>query len=293
MYFMFLYSSSYQVFFKHTDTFASFSKSKIKGLLLPYIIANFAFLILDYFRKGIIIRIFDSLVGLQIATLVETLWFVISLFYVSIVYKSIDCLVRNRINIESIISVVFLGMACFFPFVQIFTPSLIAMVLFHLGRIAAERNCVNKLQKYPLQAKLLLLLLIVPILIILCHFNQVNVSVGQIGNPLLFLLGSTLGAILTLTLSSFLLRVKVLGVIIEYIGKRTMWVLIFHMSIIQLVFLARESLAFQMGVIDSVSIIPINIITYLLAVFVPCVICEIWRFLKDKVFLDPKGLKSI
>lgn len=269
------------LFYRKKDTIGKTVVSKLKGLYLPFFLANLAFLIVDVIRFDTHINIIDFLSGRQIAPLVDALWFVICLFYASVLYKIVDRTFNSRLIPVSIVAIILFIVGYKIPQLTILCQTLIAFFLYHLGRVVSEFKGIQRWTRIPLKVQIPVFAVSGCVIWMLSRVNSVNMASGQYGMPLLFILGVISGILFTFSFSCTVVRIHKMSIVFEYIGKRTMWIIVFHMVIIQALFLFHEFIIPHIGKYDP----PMwfwYILIFLLSSFTPCVMRDCWNYLKNK-----------
>lgn len=270
------------LFFRKSDTIGKTIISKLKGLYLPYILANITFLGIEAIRGRTHIQNIAFLFGWQIAPLVETLWFVICLFYTAILYKLVDSLCRSNLIPVSIIALAAFIIGYKIPQLHIVNQTLVGFFIYHIGRLVSESDGLRKWASISLIVQIPVFIVSGTAIWLLSKIHSVNMATGQYGMPPLFILGVILGILFTFSLSCVLVKFKSIGSVFEYVGKRTMWIIVFHMALIQAVFVLHGFIIKHIGIMDP----PMwawYIIAFLISAFVPCLLRDCWNFAIRKV----------
>lgn len=224
---------------------------KFKRIMIPYFIWATLFLI-PYFLLGskvgdtlgtdssfsIIEQILNVIYGNGSMSALKqnsSLWFLPALFSTEILYFFVlSFLEKSKWNKNIfLIPIIFIGYV-FNRYFTFYLPwgintSLEIGVFFFLGYLINYNNFYNKIMKKNILTKICLVFTSVTIGIFSCFFNTVIYCINyDYGNFLLMLLSGTSLSILTLYISMIIKENKIL----EYIGKNTMGILIFHKFII-------------------------------------------------------------
>lgn len=266
------------LFFRKNDTIGKTIVSKLKGLYLPYLLANVAFFAIDALRGRPHTGGVGFLFGLQIAPLVGSLWFVICLFYSAVLYKLVDKLCRGNLTAVSIIAMSAFIIGYKIPQLNIVNQTLVGFFIYHIGRLISEFDGLSRWAKLPFNIQTLAFAVSGTAIWFLNKVHDLNMASGQYGMPLLFILGVMLGIIFTFSLSCILANVPKVGTVFEYVGKRTMWIIVFHMALIQAVFVFH---GFILAYVEKMDI-PTwvwYILAFLVSSFVPCLLRDGWKFI--------------
>lgn len=307
---LFFILSGYTFKIKQEESFPTFLKNKFSRIMIPYFIWALLFLI-PYFVLGQNIgnslgtassfslkeQLFNVLYGNgNNAALKQnsSLWFLPALFSMEIVYYFIINLINKREKIEIPI-LLFSIVVCYITYsLPIVLPWGLNTVLnfescFLIGYLFKKHNVFSK-------KKLFKVYYIIPILVIgllACFYNKEIVSCidYEYGNIILALLSGISLSIFVIYISYIIDNNKIL----EYIGKNTMGILIFHKLII-LVFqtklgiissmLKNSNIILEMflalGVV-ALSIAFSLLITEIIKKIIPCLVGEKLNYKNSKV----------
>lgn len=254
---------------KHSDLYFS---SKLKTLLLPYIIFSvfnvFFAVVSTSLSKDVIYKTFSF----------GGLWFLITLFLITVIYFVIDnaCL-KNisksvRCVIHSIISLTFLSAGLLAGggktgTYDIFIVTLVNYFFYHIGVCIGEYK-----ESYSTSIKskrfqfLIIGVVLLALLFYVAPFNPspVDVRINRYGSKLMFVGFSIIGIAGTLFLSAGIQK----GKFIEYLGRNSLTILLFHIPVWRVISLVcnlmnitgyvRLSLSFIISMI--VSLVAVRIV---------------------------------
>ena len=234
-------------YIKDFQSLKKFIINKIKRLYLPYVIGNIICIVMNnffinlniynninhkYFSiKEIIINIGKVLLFKGNTEMLGATWFLSILFIITISYATIEYLLNKNINIKKyknkiqlVIAIVLLLVGCYLSDIKFINLSIFTCyILFYIG--------VN-FKKYEKDRKhiirIIIILLSFVFLIILNKYGTIELSKNEYTNPIYFIIVSLLGWYLVYESSYYLSKIKSINNVLQYIGKNTMPILIFH-----------------------------------------------------------------
>ena len=245
---MFFFVSGY--FFKPGRSAGSFFASKIKGLLIPYVV----FTCLLYGLSAIFLEMPSASLEHALlfmndgtAGVVTPTWFLTALFFAESIYFGVHVLSDN-IWLQTIaISVITIAGFCLSTFTDVLLPfsigvSLVGVAFVHLGfllhSISWKQNRFRLLELPPLVT-----IVLTVIVMILAYLSPLtNMRDGIYPNPVLFLLNAILGCIALWNISALAWAVPVKPFhsameTISNIGKRSIIFLCMNIFVIRILFL--------------------------------------------------------
>lgn len=246
---LFFMISGYIFKIKENEKFLYFIKNKFLRIMVPYFVWALLFLVVYMFLGQGVGETLNKSSSFDIKTQIinvlygngnnaalkqnSALWFLPALFTMEIIYYFIIKLVnkRNKLKIPLIISLVIIGYITN-TFLKVYLPwgintSLNIGMFFLIGYLCKEHELFTK-------QKLFKVYYIIPILIIgvlaACFNKKVSYMSYDYSNFTLALLSGLCLSIITFYVSYLISKNKLL----EYIGRNTMGILIFHKIILVL-----------------------------------------------------------
>ena len=218
--------------------------AKIKGLLIPYLI---------YYSFNVFIRSFLRVSGLErYHEIIKFygLWFLLTLFIITVSFYVIDRILSNHIEKEHVKDIVMLVISVVFLIVALVyselikgkdnvpvATSLVGFFFYELGYLYKKYVDVKIILKISKKRIVRLILLIIGAglfvaLYLLSHNNSVSVDMNtsRYGNPFWFLMNSVIGIIGLYLISLAVNKNRA----IEYLGKNSLIILVFHTSFLKM-----------------------------------------------------------
>ena len=247
---LFFFLSGY--FTSPNRNFYEYAQKKVKQLLIPYLSANIILYIIEslvhlfIIRDGSINTTFDYflriLMGIEPVNLAGPTWFLMSLFWVSIVYWMIYHICKKNESITLICSVLIailayaLQLKIYFYGVVFIARTCIIISIYALGHYVRIKGYLDNISKKPKGA---VLTSIGTIAILLFFFYIVNYRVDyfwQRGDNLLyFYITGLAGSLLIISLSRILTITIKKNVFLPYCGSCSLWILIGHYLVFLLI----------------------------------------------------------
>lgn len=226
------------IFMKTGESWGVFLNKKVTRLYLPYAISNLLFLVVyavAHAINGEEIVVIDTvkhavkvLLGMAVTPLGGATWFLFILFVSQILYRIVSRLfscVDGKFKAIAILSMGVAGML-FYP-ESCASKALVAMLFLYLGQLVYSEGFMEKLKEL-VPFKVVFFLISVIAIIVCAQVNDVDISQGEYGNPLLFLMSSMAGIFMTIQLSDLVVKTKQCRLFLCYLGASTMWVLLLH-----------------------------------------------------------------
>lgn len=226
------------IFMKTGESWGVFLKKKVTRLYLPYAVSNLVFLVVyavAHAINGEEIVVIDTvkhavkvLLGMAVTPLGGATWFLFILFVSQILYRIVSRLfscVDGKFKAIAILSMGVAGML-FYP-ESCASKALVAMLFLYLGQLVYSEGFMEKLKEL-VPFKVVFFLISVIALIVCGQVNNVDMSQGEYGNPLLFLMSSAAGFVMTIYASELFTKTSNCKRFLCYLGASTMWVLVLH-----------------------------------------------------------------
>lgn len=232
--------------FNKEDSIKNIIKDCLNRLLIPsvlfFMIGIFITVIIPYYRHSInLYEIFIELYfGYPATFKVGSLWFVICLFEVSVVFAIVKKIKKIYFQIVVILLLIVFGFAYaylreinYFSYIPgrrlplKFDVALIALLFYAAGSYG-KNLLLYITTKYERNIILQLLILILCVAITICcaHLNgSVNIANLEFKNPVIYILGAIFGSIGIISLSVIINKIKFLSVFMQYIGRHTIIIL--------------------------------------------------------------------
>ena len=198
--------------------FRLFIISRIKQLLVPYILFEFLGYIVQYFTKGSYENVNGFIfrtVTFQVHTDVD--WFLIALFFGEILFYFVQ---KNK-YVGMTVMIVSFVIAYFVPmrFVKWILSALVYLLIGYYGM-----SLFQKSRKY-------LILCASTCVLVASYFNvRIDINNGVFGNPLFYLLGAVGGTYLVITFCQWKIPIYILN----FYGRNSLIVMGTHTLIIQI-----------------------------------------------------------
>lgn len=238
------------VFFKEDERIGTFFIKKVKGLYIPFLIANVVFVLIDLFKahfntqvsNGFWLYLLRVFAGLDTSPLGSPSWFLIVLFRAALLYKLLDYFFRHNVIFCSIISILLFVLGLMLPDIAYVGPSLTAVLFYHLGHMYGKLNVKLYISKIPSFGKISAVVLAFLVIWVISTANHVDMRTNEYGQVYLFLMSSILGVLAIILFSMVIMYAKVISGWVCKIGKSTLWVLLLHLFIFRVVILSHELL---------------------------------------------------
>lgn len=274
------------IFHRDSDKIWPYIKKKFLRLYVPYLLANIFFFAVEMTRAKILGDLYDG--SLKWRDLIITVtglwpvpsmlsrptWFILILFRISIIYKLIQLISGNRRWIMAI-ACAGIGTAglVFAPEAYMTGQTMVALPFFCAGNLIGKRGFeVETRTGWPF-IHIAILVAAIPSLYAISLHQNTNIAVNVYGNPILLIIGAIVGIAAVICLAGILSKMDYISRILEYLGKHTLPILIWHIFIMKVIF----------TLIDSESII-IYILSFLAAVGVPCAAVQLKPIMLKKLF---------
>ncbi|MFS8130960.1 MAG: acyltransferase family protein [Candidatus Dojkabacteria bacterium] len=236
---IFFFISGYLFKENKYSNFWEILKKKSKTILLPYFLISLTLLIIYVlFNKVDIDFFFTQLFGILYsrfefihgdsnslnAIFNPQLWFLTALFVCEILYYLITKTKRLVFIFVIMFAVIGILLNTFLPFYLPWSIdiALICLPFFYLGKFL--QSCVIE-DKF----KLIFLTVFLVFNLILAYLNGVpNVSVGVLGNPILFYIAAICGILFYFIASPYLEKLPIISSFFIYIGLNSLTILGFH-----------------------------------------------------------------
>lgn len=225
-------------FMKMGEPWGVFLRKKVTRLYLPYVISNLVFLAVYAFahaRNGDEIVVLDTvkhavkvLLGMAVTPLGGATWFLFVLFISQILYR-ISGQLFSRIGGKYMgLAMVSLGVLSmlFHPEFCV-SKALVAMLFLYFGQLVQGekfKTILHELTPY----KVVFFIISVVATLVCAQVNNVDMSQGEYGNPLLFLMSSAAGFLMTIYASELISKTSHCKRFLSCLGTSTMWVLVLH-----------------------------------------------------------------
>ena len=269
----FLYNKKYV---QSKNSLNQLFKARLKNLYIPYIISNIIFLISNnllykfhlvsqfYSINDTILYLFKILVFSARMPINDSTWFLQVMFYVTIIYYFIEYVFKNNKNsviLTNTIYIILLILGYYMNKINFNTYELgtiFSMIFFfNLGRIIKEKSDKIKINNKILFASSTISLLFLLILTKIMGSKVIRVMQNQYYNPLILILSSLAGFCLIYTISYFIdkKKIKKLSSILQFIGRKTIYILVLHIfsfKIVSLLIIGIYNLN-----IENLSVIPV------------------------------------
>lgn len=216
-----------------TKNWQVFFSRKVESLLLPYLFYSILN-ILSY-------QLLNYLNYLNLHTYVRFggLWFLLSLFYVVVMYFAIDtyCLRRLKAHNKRLVITIFSCLSLIVGMnggksqtISALSTTLVCFFFFHVGTFVKPYK--NKLNLYNVKTRFIILLLSIVLIVLLVYAAPMNpspidVTYGRYGNKIMFVSQAFLGILGFLLLAMVINKSK----IIEYLGKNSLLILVIHIPL--------------------------------------------------------------
>ncbi len=186
--------------------------------------------------KEMILEIAEHGMLWHTSVLVNSMWFVKTLFLISILYMLVDwfvkrCLHKNPMAFQAVISIILLGIGYYLQFRKLNLMGLNVVAsyyhLYFIGSLLSRyRNLYANWRTKQFLPAMLVSLGILIVLRVYGHF-LIDLARNSYPNPFLFLVASLSGWVFCYS-ASYFLKLSPLKRFMLYIGKRTMSILLFH-----------------------------------------------------------------
>lgn len=217
---------------------------KVKSLYVPYISVNLIAIILLSFNTLNIKKIILVLLMVEKHDIFGATWFLASLFYISImmyiIYSILISLKLEKNNYIYIIIIILFTMLGFLIPVKshhIFV-TLLGMAYYISGYLLKKINFIDKIINLKISKKIFIIIICFILLIIISPKNYVSFSKGIYASPVLTLISSISGCLLVIIISKLLSK----NMFLNYIGKRSIDIMIWHFVAFKIVTLIQISI---------------------------------------------------
>lgn len=273
------------IFYNDSDGLWPFVKKKFLRLYIPYLLANVFFFTVEMTRAKFMGDSYDgslkwpdlfyAISGLWPvpSMLSRPTWFILILFRISILYKLIQLISGSRKWITALIctGIGITGLV-FAPEAYMIGQTMVALPFFCAGNLIGRRGFEAGTRTGWPFIHIAILLAAIPSLYAISLHQNTNIAVNVYGNPLLLVTGAIIGIAAVICLAGILSKTYYTSRILEFIGRHTLPILIWHIFIMKVIF----------TLIDSGNII-IYFLSFIAAVGVPCA----------AVYLKPIILKRV
>lgn len=235
--------------FKENDSWASFSRKRIKGLYLPFVVWNLLFFAIHLVAHGLagetfsVANVFKHvikiLLGLSITPLGGATWFLSTLFYTLFLYKSL-LTVFHKMNPAKDIVILIICLLLGITGTQIrlpfgFETVLIALFFVCAGHLAKKHSFPESI-KFGVRIPFVVSGLLITYL---CSYaNSPDIALHKYGAIPLFFIAALIGSISVLVFCSLLSRIRGISFLGDW-GQRTLWILIGQFVAFKLVILVQ------------------------------------------------------
>lgn len=271
------------IFYNESTPFTTFVIKKIPRLFIPYLFVNILFWGADAMYERLPLAQLDwhhllfAICGLEPVrnSLAGPSWFILVLFRICIIYKAIQIVTGNRKCIMALISLIFatVGFAISYDHFLI-RQTLIALPYLCLGHIAGPVIKQNALHGI---GKVVTLSVSVLLLAILSKNQYTDMSVNMYGHIPNFIIGSVIGTVAIIIFSQIIdASSSSVTRFCSFIGQNTLTILLWHMLFMKLILAV-------LGEIISSNMV-VSIIAVVLAIFLSCLLGQLYSFAKQRVW---------
>lgn len=242
--------------FKADESWKPFLVKKIKNLYLPFVAANFLFMLVSLLARRlsgeeiILSDVFRHCIrivcGRGVTPLGGATWFLITLFQAVILYKLVRDLVfrffrKNPLLYLSLLSFAFGLIGIKWEFLWSFDKAFFAVMFLCAGQVTKEKGILDRIDD---KQKLLVLFAGVVLVFICSLYNHSNVAFHIFGIIPVYLISAFAGIGTTMVLSRLLASVPSLSFIGDW-GKRTLWILLGHFAAFKIITIAQIAFLHQ------------------------------------------------